>query len=135
MRADYHVHTSYRDGKAAPAEMAAAAYARGLEALGFSGHAHTLFDESWCMSPAGTAAYRREVEALKREYAGRMTVLLGVEQDLYSDAATEGYDYVIGSAHYLRVGGEYLPVDESPAHVAAAAEKHFGGDVLAFAEA
>ena len=115
--------------------MAAAACARGLDALGFSGHAHTPFDETWCMSPAGTAAYRREAEALKREYAGRMTVLLGVEQDLFSDAPTEGYDYVIGSVHYLHVGDEYLPVDESPAHIAAAADRHFGGDVLAFAEA
>ena len=135
MRADYHVHTHYCDGKASPAEMAAAAFARGLEALGFSGHTHTPFDESWCMSPAGTEAYRREVEALQREYAGRMTVLLGAEQDLFSDASTEGFDYVIGSVHYLQVGDEYLPVDESPAHIAAAAERHFGGDVLAFAEA
>ena len=135
MRADYHVHTLYCDGKASPAEMAAAACTRGLDALGFSGHAHTPFDETWCMSPAGTEDYRREVLALREEYAGRLRILLGAEQDYYSDASTEGYDYAIGSVHYVFAGGEYLPVDESPELLTAAAEKHFGGDILAFAEA
>ncbi len=132
---DYHVHTSFCDGTASPAEMAAAAFRQGLSALGFSGHSHTAFDGSWCMSSAGTAAYRAEVSRLREAYAGRMKVLCGVEQDYYSEEPTQGYDYVIGSVHYLRAKGEYLPVDESADHQRRAAEAHFGGDLLAFAEA
>ena len=135
MRADFHVHTLYCDGSASPREMSAAAFARGLDALGFSGQAHTPFDETWCMSPAGTKAYRREILALREEYAGRLRIFLGAEQDYYSDASTEGCDYVIGSVHYVLAGDEYLPVDESPELQRAAAEKRFGGDILAFAEA
>ncbi len=134
MKADFHVHTAFCDGSASPAEMAAAAYRQGLTVLGFSGHSHTFFDESWCMSPAGTEAYREEVARLREVFAGRMEILCGVEQDYYCEDAVDGYDYVIGSVHYLKMNGEYLPVDESAGDQLAAAEKHFGGDLLAFAE-
>jgi len=135
LKADWHIHTGWCDGQASPAEMAEAALAAGLEALGFSGHSYTFFDETWCMSPAGTEAYRREVSALREEYAGRLDIFCGVEQDYHSLEPTAGYDYVIGSVHYVRVGTDFLPVDESPAHLRAGAEKHFGGDIYAFAEA
>ncbi len=135
MKADWHVHTSYCDGKASPAEMAAAACRLGLDALGFSGHSHTFFDESWCMSKAGTEAYRREVSALKAEYAGQLEILCGVEQDLFSAESTGSWDYVIGSVHYLKLGDGYPPVDESPEILRAGADKYFGGDVYALAEA
>ncbi len=135
MRADYHLHTSWCDGASTPAEMAEAALASGLDALGFSGHSYTFFDESWCMSPAGTAEYRREIEALREAYAGKLEILCGVEQDYYSLESTAGYDYVIGSVHYVWGGGAFLPVDESPEHLRAGAEKAFGGDIYAFAEA
>ena len=133
-RGDFHVHTRFCDGKASPEEMVRAALDRGMTAIGFSGHSHTAFDESWCMSAAGTQAYRAEIARLKEAYAGRIDVYCGVEQDLFSDATTEGYAYVIGSVHYLHVGGEYLPVDESAQHQLTAAARHFGGDLYAFAE-
>ncbi len=135
MKADFHVHTTFCDASASPAEMAAAAFRQGLEVLGFSGHSYTFFDESWCMSRAGTEAYRAEIARLREEYAGRMEILCGVEQDYYSEETTGGYDYVIGSVHYLKADGEYLPVDESAGDQLAAAEKHFGCDLLSFAEA
>lgn len=135
MNADFHVHTRFCDGGDTAADMAAAALALGLDALGFSGHAHTAFDESWCMSPAGTLAYRAEIARLRENYAGRLPILCGVEQDLYSDAPTAGYDYVIGSVHYLHRNGVYLPVDESAEALRRAAAEHFGGDIYALAEA
>jgi len=115
--------------------MAEAAAAAGLDHLGFSGHSHTAFDESWCMSLSGTEAYISEVRALREEYSGRLSIFCGVEQDLCSGASTSDYDYVIGSVHYLEAGGEYLPVDESVPHLRAAADRHFGGDIYALAEA
>jgi histidinol-phosphatase (PHP family) len=132
-RGDYHVHTTYCDGKAKPEAMVRAALKAGLPAIGFTGHSHTAFDESWCMSPAGTAAYRAEIARLKAKFGGRIAVWCGVEQDLLSDASTDGYDYVIGSVHYLAVDGAYIPVDESAADLRAAAARHFGGDLYALA--
>ena len=135
IRGDFHVHTRFCDGQASPEAMVRAALKKGMPAIGFSGHSRTAFDESWCMTEAGTQAYRAEIARLREKYAGRIAVYCGTEQDMCSDAPTAGYDYVIGSVHYLRHEGEYLPVDESAAHQRAAAERFFGGDVLAFAEA
>ncbi|MGX8698937.1 MAG: histidinol-phosphatase [bacterium] len=111
---DLHVHTTFCDGKSTPEEIVLAAIEKGMTTLGFSGHSHTAFDKSWCMSVSGTAAYRREVARLREKYRGQIEILCGVEQDYFSDASTEGYDYVIGSVHYVRIGEEYIPIDESP---------------------
>ena len=64
---DYHVHTTFCDGKAEAGDLAAQAAALGLTALGFSGHAYTGFDESWCMSRAGTQAYLETLRRLKKQ--------------------------------------------------------------------
>ena len=134
-RADFHVHTTYCDGKGTPEEMVRAAIAMGLRAVGFSGHSRTAFDESWCMSEAGTAAYRAEIARLKAAYAGKIDVRCGVEQDLLSGKSAAGWDYVIGSVHWLDVGGTYVPVDESAKDLKRAAKQHFGGDMYALIEA
>ncbi|MBQ0038743.1 MAG: histidinol-phosphatase [Clostridiales bacterium] len=132
---DYHIHTTFCDGKNSAEEMVQAAVEKGMTAMGFSGHSHMAFDESWCMSVEDTGQYRREIARLREEYADRIDILCGVEQDFYSDADTAGYDYIIGSVHYLCVDGNYIPVDESPEILRTAAEKHFGGDIYALAEA
>ena len=61
-----HTHTTFCDGKNTPAEMAAAAFAAGLGAIGFSGHS-PLDGEEWCMAPADLPAYRA---AAKEENGG-----------------------------------------------------------------
>lgn len=135
IRADFHVHTTFCDGQAAPEEMVRAALETGLDAIGFSGHSRTAFDESWCMSEAGTAAYRAEIARLKDAYAGRIAVYCGIEQDFLSALPAEGYDYVIGSVHWLDADGVFIPVDESAGDLKRAAKRHFGGDLYALAEA
>ena len=80
MTGDFHVHTTFCDGQAGAEEMVRAALARGMDAVGFSGHGRTAFDESWCMSEAGTAAYRAEIARLKKAYAGRISVFCAIER-------------------------------------------------------
>ena len=133
-RADFHVHTSYCDGSASAEEMVRAALCRGMRAIGFSGHSYTSFDDC-CMTVAGTAAYRAEIKRLKEACAGKIAVYCGIEQDLLSDLPAEGYDYVIGSVHYLRCGDEYVSVDDTPEKLLAGAARHFGGDRIALAAA
>ena len=131
---DKHVHTIFSDGKNTPEEVVLEAIARGMDTIGFSDHAYTAFDESWCMKKGDIPLYRASIAELRARYAGRIKILCGIEQDFYSEEPTEGYDYVIGSVHYLRTGEEYIPVDESPEILRAAAKKHFGGDIYALIE-
>ncbi|MBO6014231.1 MAG: histidinol-phosphatase [Oscillospiraceae bacterium] len=134
IRTDLHMHTCFCDGKNTPEEMVLAAIDRGMECIGFSGHSHTPFDESWCMSESGTEEYRKEIRALKEKYRNRIVILCGIEQDFYSPQDTGGFDYVIGSVHYLKAGGEFIPVDESAEILKKAAVDYFDGDLCALAE-
>ncbi len=134
IRFDLHTHTTWCDGKDTPEDMVRAALALGLEHLGFSGHGYAPYDTDCCMTPEGEAAYRAEAAALKRRYAGRITVHCGVERDFWAEADTSGYEYVIGAVHYLKAGGEYLCVDNTPELLRGAAERFFGGDMYALCE-
>lgn len=135
IRSDYHVHTVFCDGENTPEEMAEAALARGMETLGFSGHSYTFFDERYCIPKDKLSLYRETIARLKKQYRGKLRILCGIEQDLYASEPTEGYDYVIGSVHYLKCGEAYIPVDESAAILKDAVDRFFGGDPLALAEA
>lgn len=133
-RRDLHMHTTFCDGKSTPEEMVIAAIDRGLSVIGFSAHSHTDFDLSYCLTAEGTAQYRSEVDRLRLKYRDRIRILCGIEQDIWSDAPTNDYDYVIGSVHYLKKDGVYIPVDESPEILLTAVEDHYGGDIYALAE-
>lgn len=131
---NYHTHTVFCDGRDTPEALVREAIRLGCPELGFSGHSYTFFDESYCMSPAGTEAYKADVRALRQKYAGEIRILLGVEQDFYSEAPTDDYDYVIGSVHYVKKDGCYLPVDESRELQQQTVAEHYGGDFYAFVE-
>ena len=131
---DLHVHTTFSDGKNTPEEVVLEAIARKMKVIGFSDHSYTAFDESWCMKKGDIPLYRARIAELRARYADRIKILCGIEQDFYSEEPTDGYDYVIGSVHYIRAGEEFIPVDESPEILRAAAEKHFGGDLFVLIE-
>lgn len=131
---DLHVHTTFSDGRNTPEEMVQAAIAKGMAAIGFSDHAHTAFDESYCIPREKLPAYRAEIAALKEKYKGQIEILCGIEQDFYADTPTDGYDYVIGSVHYVKIREEYIPIDENPEILLDAAKRHFGGDIYLLIE-
>lgn len=128
-----HTHTVFSDGENTPEEMAEAAVSLGFSALGFSDHSFTGFDPDYCMTPESYEAYKKEIRRLKEAYAGRLEIRLGIEQDLYSDLPAEGFDYVIGSVHYLKLRDEYVCADWGGEYGARilkdAAERFFGGDI------
>lgn len=132
--ATFHNHTTFCDGKHTAEEMVRSAVAAGCPSLGFSGHSYTRFDESYCMSETGTEAYKAEIARLKTDYAGHIRILCGVEQDYWSDMSTDGYDFVIGSVHYVRKNGHFLPVDNSKEELLWGVNAQYGGDILAFCE-
>lgn len=135
MMFDLHTHTTFSDGENTPEEMILGAIGKGLDMIGFSDHAYTSFDLQYCMSKDRLEDYRREILALKEKYRGKIKVLLGIEQDYYSDFPAVGYDYIIGSVHYLKAGNTYFPVDENAEILSENCRRFFGGDFYALAEA
>ncbi len=133
--AELHSHTLYCDGKNTPEEMILAAIKKGLDTYGFSEHGYTFFDQSYCLSPEKTVEYENEIRRLKDKYKGQINILLGVEQDVFSDTEPVGYDYKIGSVHYIKNGDEYRAIDESPIDFQRICEDWFDGDSYSLAEA
>ena len=134
-KCNLHTHTCFCDGKNTPREMVLSAIDQGMETLGFSGHSYTPFCLSATMLPEEEALYRKEVLALKEEFADQICILLGIEQDICSAPIREKYDFVIGSVHYLHVNGEYCEVDESAQRQCSVVQRHFGGDFYRFVSA
>ena len=130
---DLHTHTNFCDGKNTPEEMIVAAIQKGMDCIGFSAHSYTIFDQSYCMSQQNTERYKQEIGRLKKIYGDKIEILLGIEQDYYSDAPTKDYDYIIGSVHYVKVNDTYIPMDDPPFEENI--KKYFGGDYYALAEA
>lgn len=131
---DLHVHTTYSDGANSPEEMILAAIDAGLETIGFSDHSYTAFDESYCIKKDRLEQYRSEIRSLGEQYQDQIRVLCGIEQDYFSAEPAVGFDYIIGSVHYLKCGETYVPVDESVQTLRDAAEMFFGGDFYAMTE-
>lgn len=131
---DFHVHTSFSDGKNTPEEVVLSAISMGLTELGFSDHSYTSYDESCCIPKDRVSEYRDTVVALREKYRGKIKIYCGIEQDYYSDWDAVGFDYIIGSVHAVKLGERYLNVDESAEVQKQAVTEFFGGDYYAFAE-
>ncbi|MEG2436424.1 MAG: histidinol-phosphatase HisJ family protein [Ruthenibacterium sp.] len=134
MTAGYHNHTTFCDGKNTPAEMAAAAFAKGFTDFGFSGHScvHDVNEASFGVADEGE--YVRVLRALQREYAGKMHIAIGMEQDYVAPVQNRAaLDYCIGSVHelYDAKTGKHFAVDSDAATLRAGIDEMFGGDAMA----
>ncbi len=134
IKSNLHTHTPYCDGASTTEEIVLRALELGFESIGFSGHSYTDFDPEPSMNPTEAAAYADEINALKAKYEGKIEIYLGIEQDIYSPEPPFKPDYIIGSVHYLDVGGEKVSVDASEERVEDGVDRYFGGNWLAFAE-
>ena len=112
MLTNYHTHSTFCDGKNTPEQMVQAAVEKGFDALGFSGHGYTPRDSGFCMRDL--PAYFTSIRQLQKEYADKIQIYLGVEEDLIHPANREDYDYIIGSSHYIVKDGVYYSVDGTP---------------------
>ena len=129
-----HTHTIFCDGKDDVEGMILHAEAQGLRSIGFSGHSHCHYVKSASsMSAETTKRYKEEIARQKKRYEGRMEVFCGLEFDQYSDDDLQGYDYVIGTNHYLKLGDEFVGFDRTKEQVKDIINKYFDGDGLRFA--
>lgn len=117
-KTDYHIHTTFSDGKADPEEYIIQAISLGLSEIGFSEHLNLFVpDQKWCMDRARVPEFISTIRRLKKNYTGikiktglEVDYIPGKEEEIYKFIIPLDIDYVIGSVHYL---GE-TTVDSGP---------------------
>lgn len=130
-----HTHSIYDDGRDAPEDMVLKAIELGFDTIGFSGHSYMWFAPDIGMTPEKTLEYNSVVRSLKEKYKDQIRVLCGLEYEMLSDVPHEGYDYLIGSTHYLKINGEIVGIDRDADTVKSVIDTYFGGNGLRYAEA
>jgi len=115
--------------------MILAALDKGCDSLGFSDHSYFPSDPNFSTDPETAVEYAREINELKTKYEGTIEIFLGIEHDYYTPIHLEGLDFIIGTAHYVKIGGKYPTVDADAERQRRLVDDHFGGDCYALAEA
>lgn len=128
-----HTHTTYCDGVDTPEDMIIAALAKGFDSIGFSGHSFMDYSD-YLGCDDKTVEYRKEILRLKKKYEDKIKIYLGLEVDMYSGPDMTGYDYLIGSVHYLKYGEEYIGFDRGQKEVQSIINRYFGGNGMEYAK-
>ena len=130
-----HIHTTYVDGKDSPEEIVLKAIEKGFNSIGFSEHTYTEFsDYPYQMTIEDMFKYKAEVESLKEKYKNQIQIFCGLEYELFSEVPVEGFDYLIGSAHYLDFNGKKISFDRGVEDVKKLLAEKFDNDGLKFAK-
>lgn len=134
MKQNLHTHTTYCDGADTPEEIISEALEKGFSSVGFSGHSYMHYAPDHSMSVKGTEQYRYEINLLKKKYDGKIDIFCGLEVDMYSEIDLSGYDYLIGSVHFLLHEGKYLAFDRTQDAVKSIIDTYFGGSGIEYAK-
>ncbi|MBQ7399482.1 MAG: histidinol-phosphatase [Clostridia bacterium] len=130
-----HTHTSYCDGADTPEEIVLAAIDKGFESIGFSGHSYMSCSRMFLEKGDKTEEYKENVKSLKEKYKDRIKIYLGLEVEVLSAPDMNGYDYLIGSAHYFSINGGYVGFDRSAEEVKSVIDNYFNGNGMEYAKA
>ncbi len=128
-----HIHTTYDDGKDTPEEIVEKAISLGFDSVGFSVHSHMHFAPERSVSLEGCVRYKQNIAALKKQYSPAFPVFCGIELEVLSEIDFSGYDYIIASSHYMKIGDAFVGFDRSAAEVRSVIDTYFGGDGMAYA--
>lgn len=109
---NYHTHSFFSDGSAAPEEYVQEAIRQGFDDLGFSEHSVLPFENTFALKPGSEISWASEINRLKAEYRDEINIFLALEADFVPDMCTGfaqlkhelNLDYVIGSVHLVRNG-------------------------------
>lgn len=115
LRGTFHCHTTYSDGTASVAEMAAGARARGWRYLGIADHSVSA-GYAGGLSVEDVRRQQAEIDAWNTEHGAEVWLFKGIEADIlrdgsldYDDAVLATFDYVVGSVHSgFRMGREAM---------------------------
>jgi histidinol-phosphatase (PHP family) len=129
---NYHCHATYSDGKNTPEEMVLVAIEAGSDSFGISEHYVSAVAAEYSVKLQKESLYRAEMGELKEKYKDKIELFLGAEVDFTSPPAS-GYDYIIGSVHFFEIEGQFIGIDLTAQGQIDAANKYFGGDMIALA--
>jgi histidinol-phosphatase (PHP family) len=109
-----HTHSIFCDGKSYPEAYAKEALRLGFHTLGFSSHAPVPFTNNFSIRDDLLQEYAGAVCALKKQYAGQINILLGLEIDYIPGITRDfgfythalGLEYTIGGIHLVRKPGD-----------------------------
>lgn len=135
IKQNLHIHTDYVDGKDTPEEMVIEAVNKGFDSIGFSEHSYvkySTFPNQLTLDKMEN--YKNEIGLLKSKYKDNIEIFCGLEFESFSDIPTEGFDYLIGSVHYLNVSGNIVTFDNGLQETIDYVNRYFGGDGMAFAK-
>jgi putative hydrolase len=104
-RGDLQMHSTWSDGAASVAEMAAACEDLGYTRMGVTDHSYGL-PVARGMSMTAAARQRLEIDRLNSQLAGRFRIYKGVEANILNDGALDmtpaergEFEYVVAAAH------------------------------------
>ncbi|MCA9405822.1 MAG: DNA polymerase/3'-5' exonuclease PolX [Candidatus Omnitrophica bacterium] len=104
LKGDFHVHSTWSDGKNSIEEMAEAARQRGFSYLAISDHSQKLRIARG-VSPEDLKKKKKEIDALNKKYSN-FRILFGTELEIdaegnldYNDKILSEFDIVIASIH------------------------------------
>lgn len=93
-RCDFHLHTNFTDGEPAIEEYSARAIDLGLTEIGFPEHCN--------LSTTWLGSFVPTIEAARERYAGRLSIVWGIE------AKALDYDGTLAATEEMRSAAEYV---------------------------
>ncbi|MDR0743185.1 MAG: histidinol-phosphatase [Tannerella sp.] len=144
---NFHSHCTFCDGRSHPEDFILSAIAHKFRAYGFSSHSPLPFETFWNMSKNDLPEYIREINRLKKKYAGYLEVYLALEIDYLDKTYNASIDYFqsmpldyrISSVHFLPRREPLLEenmvcIDGSYRDFEEAVERHYDGSIRRMTE-
>jgi DNA polymerase (family 10) len=100
LRGILHVHSTWSDGQNTIREMAEACIARGFAYLGITDHSKAAAYAGG-LNEKDLRRQHAEIDALNREFAGRLYILKGTECDILKDGSLDYADEVLASLDFV----------------------------------
>ncbi len=107
---NFHQHSIFSDGKAAPEKYVEKAVELGFSETGFTEHSPLPFETPFSLKMEKISDYIKSVERLKRKYENRLDIYRALEMDFVPGMSedfdfwrkTVKADYLIGSIHLIK---------------------------------
>ena len=135
---NYHSHCLYCDGRANMDDFIRFAISEGFTSYGISSHAPLSFSTAWTMEWDRMEDYLSEFSRLKKKYAGKIELAIGLEIDYLNEENNPSLpcfqklplDYRIGSVHMLySPEGKIVDIDTPADLFRQLVDRHFDGDL------
>jgi len=139
---NYHMHTTFSDGKDVPEAYVKAAISKGMHCIGFSDHCPLSVESEWNMKEADFIKYLKKINFMKEYFRGDIQILTGLEIDYIEGISGvqafkhTSLDYCIGAVHFLKnyANGAPFVCDTSIEEFEKGLKQIFNGDIKELVE-